>query len=83
MTQTAVESGLRVYNTMNHRLEPVQCTDPGHVRVYVCGPTVYDVHHAGHARAAVAFDVLVRHLRASGRRGTYVRNLTDLHDKIL
>ncbi|HQP33758.1 MAG TPA: cysteine--tRNA ligase [Polyangiaceae bacterium] len=83
MTQTAVESGLRVYNTMNHRLEPVQCTDPGHVRVYVCGPTVYDVPHAGHARAAVAFDVLVRHLRASGRRVTYVRNLTDIDDKIL
>jgi len=81
MTQTLPE--IRVYNTMNHRLETVQPSEPGHVRLYVCGPTVYDVPHAGHARAALSFDLLVRHLRASGYRVTYVRNITDIDDKIL
>ena len=81
MTQTLPE--IRVYNTMSHRLETVQPSEPGHVRLYVCGPTVYDVPHAGHARAALSFDLLVRHLRASGYRVTYVRNITDIDDKIL
>jgi cysteinyl-tRNA synthetase len=57
--------------------------EPGKAGVYVCGPTVYDVPHAGHARGAVAFDVLVRHLRARGLSVTYVRNVTDIDDKIL
>jgi cysteinyl-tRNA synthetase len=68
---------------MTQRLEPLEPEQPGQVRLYVCGPTVYDVPHAGHARAAVAFDVLVRHLRASGLKVTYVRNVTDIDDKIL
>ncbi len=56
---------------------------PGEARVYVCGPTVYDIAHAGNARPAVVFDVLVRHLAAKGNRVTYVRNLTDVDDKIV
>ena len=56
---------------------------PGEARVYICGPTPYDYAHAGHARSAVVFDVLVRHLRARGYEVTYVRNITDVDDKIL
>jgi cysteinyl-tRNA synthetase len=57
--------------------------EAGHVRIYCCGPTVYDVPHAGHARAFIGPDVLVRHLRAKQQRVTYVRNITDVDDKIL
>jgi cysteinyl-tRNA synthetase len=74
---------IRVYNTLTRNLEPVAPRRPPRVGVYCCGPTVYDVPHAGHARAAVAFDVLVRHLRARGFEVTYVRNITDIDDKIL
>ncbi len=56
---------------------------PGHVRMYVCGITVYDLCHVGHARANVAFDVVQRWLRASGLQVTYVRNITDIEDKII
>jgi cysteinyl-tRNA synthetase len=74
---------LRLYNTLTQRVEPLAPVHPGEVRIYVCGPTVYDVPHVGHARSAVAPDVLVRHLRASGLRVTFVRNVTDIDDKIL
>jgi cysteinyl-tRNA synthetase len=74
---------VRLYNTMTQRVEPLQPLEPGHVRVYVCGLTTYDHAHAGHARTFVAFDVLVRFLRARGFRVTYVRNVTDVDDKIL
>ena len=53
------------------------------VRLYVCGPTVYDDAHLGHARSAVAFDLLVRTLRAVGKKVTFARNITDIDDKIL
>ncbi len=76
-------SGTRFYNTMTQRLEPLDPIEPGHVRLYVCGPTPYEHAHAGHARTFVAFDVLVRFLRARGYRVTYVRNVTDIDDKIL
>src|SRR5260370_5617302 len=76
-------SGTRFYNTMTQRLEPLDHIEPGHVRLYVCGPTPYEHAHAGHARTFVAFDVLVRFLRARGYRVTYVRNVTDIDDKIL
>src|SRR5690606_24509910 len=62
------------------RLEPVE---PGHVRMYVCGMTVYDYCHLGHARMLVSFDVVQRWLRASGYRVSYVRNITDIDDKII
>ncbi len=74
---------LRFYSTLSRNLETLHPREPGKVSVYCCGPTVYDVPHAGHARAAVAFDVLVRHLRARGFEVTYVRNITDIDDKIL
>ena len=74
---------LRLYNTLTRSTEPFEPTEPGKARIYCCGPTVYDVPHAGHARAALAPDILVRHLRARGYEVTYVRNLTDVDDKIL
>jgi cysteinyl-tRNA synthetase len=74
---------IRLYNTLTRSTEPLVPTTPGKVRVYCCGPTVYDVPHAGHARSAVAFDVLVRVLRANGLEVTHVRNVTDIDDKIL
>jgi cysteinyl-tRNA synthetase len=74
---------VRLYNTMTQRLEPLQPIDPGQVKMYVCGLTTYDHAHAGHARTFVAFDVLARHLRARGYTVTYVRNVTDVDDKIL
>ncbi|HQF23752.1 MAG TPA: cysteine--tRNA ligase, partial [Polyangiaceae bacterium] len=76
-------SKLRLYNTLEQRLEDFSPIQPGKVGLYVCGPTVYDVPHAGHARSAIAFDVLVRHLRARGLEVTFVRNITDIDDKIL
>ncbi len=74
---------VRFYNTMTQRVEPLETLEPGHVRLYVCGLTTYDHAHVGHARTFVAFDVLVRFLRARGYRVTYVRNITDVDDKIL
>jgi len=74
---------LQLYNTMKRQLEPFEPRVPGKVGVYVCGPTPYNVAHAGHARANLAFDILVRHLRARGYEVTFVRNLTDVDDKIL
>ena len=74
---------VRLYNTMTQRLEPLEPLEPDHVRMYVCGPTTYDHAHAGHARTFVTFDVLARMLRARGYRVTYVRNVTDVDDKIL
>jgi len=74
---------LRLYNTLTGEKEPFEPAEPGHARIYVCGPTVYDYAHLGHIRAAVVPDVLVRHLRSSGSRVTYVRNVTDIDDKII
>ena len=74
---------LRIHNTLSRQTEDFAPIDPGHVRMYVCGITVYDLCHIGHARMMVAFDVVVRWLRASGQRVTYVRNITDIDDKII
>ena len=73
---------LAVYNTLRRGKETVEPIESGHVRVYVCGPTVYDYAHIGNARPAVVFDVLVRLLRHLYPRVTYVRNITDIDDKI-
>lgn len=73
---------LHVYNTLSGKKEAFTALDPSNVKVYVCGPTVYDMAHIGHARSAVAFDVVVRYLRRRGRV-TYVRNYTDIDDKII
>ncbi|MBS0501749.1 MAG: cysteine--tRNA ligase [Ottowia sp.] len=74
---------LRIYNTLSRGLEAFAPIEPGHVRMYVCGITVYDLCHIGHARSAVAFDVVQRWLKASGLRVTFVRNITDIEDKII
>jgi cysteinyl-tRNA synthetase len=72
-----------VYNTLTREVEPIRPVRAGEVGVYCCGPTVYDVPHAGHARSALAPDLLVRRLRALGVKVTYVRNITDVDDKII
>lgn len=74
---------LHVHNTLTRRLEAFAPIEPGHVRMYVCGITVYDLCHMGHARMNMAFDVVYRWLKASGWRVTYVRNITDIEDKII
>jgi cysteinyl-tRNA synthetase len=74
---------LRIYNTLSRALEDFSPLEPGHVRMYVCGITVYDLCHVGHARANVAFDVVQRWLKASGYKLNFVRNITDIEDKII
>ena len=74
---------LRIHNTLTRALEDFSPLQPGHVRMYVCGITVYDLCHIGHARSAVAFDVVQRWLKARGLRVTFVRNITDIEDKII
>jgi len=74
---------LKIYNTLTHQKEEFKPIEPGKIRMYVCGLTTYDYSHIGHARMLVAFDVIVRYLRASGFVVTYVRNITDVDDKII
>ena len=74
---------LRIYNTLTRDLETFSPLQAGHVRMYVCGMTVYDFCHLGHARSMIAFDVVQRWLKASGFQVTYVRNVTDIDDKII
>src|SRR5215469_18074423 len=80
----AVGMPLTLYNSATRRKEPFEPIDPGRVRLYVCGPTVYDRAHIGNGRAVVVFDVLYRLLRdLYGREHVrYVRNITDIEDKI-
>jgi cysteinyl-tRNA synthetase len=68
---------LQIYNTLTQSKAPFKPIEPGKVRMYVCGLTTYDYMHIGHARMLVAFDVIVRYLRAAGYAVTYVRNITD------
>lgn len=74
---------LRLYNSLTRSLESFEPMVPGQVRMYVCGITVYDLCHMGHARMMVSFDTVHRWLRASGYEVTYVRNITDIDDKII
>jgi len=74
---------LRVYNSLGKKKEHFEPLEPGKVRMYVCGPTVYDSCHIGHARSVIVFDVIVRYLKAKGFDVTYVRNFTDIDDKII
>ncbi|HEY9379792.1 MAG TPA: cysteine--tRNA ligase [Burkholderiales bacterium] len=74
---------LKIYNTLSRSKQEFVPIEPGRVRMYVCGMTVYDYCHLGHARVMVVFDVVQRWLRASGFDVTYVRNITDIDDKII
>ncbi|MDX9741821.1 MAG: cysteine--tRNA ligase [Gammaproteobacteria bacterium] len=74
---------LQIYNSLTRRKAPFQPLVPGSVRMYVCGMTVYDYCHIGHGRVMVVFDVVSRWLRASGYELKYVRNITDVDDKII
>jgi cysteinyl-tRNA synthetase len=74
---------LRIYNTLTKKKEPFEPKSPGKVGIYVCGPTVYDACHIGHARSVVVFDVIVRYFKSMGYEVTYVRNFTDVDDKII
>jgi cysteinyl-tRNA synthetase len=78
-----VGDGLRLFNSMGRRVERFVPHNAGHVRMYVCGPTVYSYAHIGNARPAVVFDVLARRLRALFPSVTYARNITDVDDKII
>ena len=74
---------LQIYNTLSRSKQVFKPIVPGRVKIYVCGMTVYDFCHIGHARAMVVFDMVVRWLRASGYEVLYVRNITDIDDKII
>src|SRR3954463_5410901 len=74
---------LKIYNTLARDKQAFHPIVPGKVRMYVCGMTVYDYCHLGHARVMVVFDIVRRWLRASGYAVTYVRNITDIDDKII
>jgi len=76
-------SALQIHNTLTRKKEPFVPHIAGKAGVYVCGPTVYDYFHIGNARTFTAFDLVVRWLRASGYEVTYVRNITDIDDKIM
>ena len=74
---------LRLFNSLSRQVEAFVPMTPGQVRMYVCGMTIYDLCHVGHARMMMAFDVVQRWLKASGYDVTYVRNITDIDDKII
>ncbi len=74
---------LQIHNSLTGQKEAFKPLQPGKVRMYVCGMTVYDLCHLGHARVMVVFDAAVRYLRSQGLEVTYVRNITDIDDKII
>ncbi|MBU1137638.1 MAG: cysteine--tRNA ligase, partial [Proteobacteria bacterium] len=74
---------VKIYNTLTRKKDLLQPIEPGHVKLYVCGITSYDYCHIGHARSALAFDMIVRYLRYRDYKVTYIRNFTDIDDKII
>ena len=74
---------IQTYNTLTRKKEPLKPLESGHIKLYVCGITSYDFCHIGHARSALAFDMIVRYLRYRGYTVTYIRNFTDIDDKII
>lgn len=74
---------IQIYNTLSGKKEALQTLEPGHVKLYVCGITSYDYCHIGHARSALAFDMIVRYLKYRDYKVTFVRNFTDIDDKII
>ena len=75
--------GLKIYNTLTRKKEPFETIVPGEVRMYVCGPTVYDHAHVGHAMSVLVFDIIRRYLEYSNYRVIHVMNYTDVDDKII
>ena len=74
---------INIYNTLTQQKEELIPKDGNKIRMYACGPTVYDSAHLGHARSAVSFDIIQRFLRYAGYDVTFVRNYTDIDDKII
>jgi cysteinyl-tRNA synthetase len=74
---------IRIFNSLTGRKEPLEPLEPGQIRMYVCGDTVYDLCHVGHARSKIVFDVVRRYLVHQGYRVTFVRNITDIDDRII
>ena len=74
---------LKIYNTLTNQKEVFKPINPNNIGIYVCGMTVYDYCHMGHARVLVMFDVITRHMRRNFPEVKYVRNITDIDDKIL
>ena len=74
---------ITLYNTLTGRKEPLTPKDTNRITMYVCGITAYDYCHIGHARSALAFDMIYRYLRYRGFQVTYIRNFTDIDDKII
>src|SRR5579871_4438006 len=74
---------ISIYNSLTRQKELFQPITPGKIGIYVCGMTVYDYCHIGHGRVLVSFDVITRYLRSVGYDVTYVRNITDIDDKII
>ncbi|MBT8362125.1 MAG: cysteine--tRNA ligase, partial [Deltaproteobacteria bacterium] len=74
---------IKIYNTLTHKKEPLNPIAPGHVKLYICGITSYDYCHIGHARSSLVFDMIVKYLRYRNYQVTFVRNFTDIDDKII
>ena len=74
---------MQIYNTQTHRKQELEPIEPGKIRMYVCGPTVYDQIHIGNARTFLSFDVIRRYLMYKGYEVTFTQNLTDVDDKII
>jgi len=74
---------MELYSTLSRSIEPLVTLHPDRVYLFVCGPTVYDYSHLGHARTYVVFDVLVKYLRSTGKEVFYLQNITDVDDKII
>ena len=74
---------MKIFNTLNGKKETFEPIDSNHIKIYACGPTVYNYAHIGNARMAVVFDAFVRTLKAIYPKVTYVSNITDIDDKII
>ena len=74
---------MRIYNTLNARKEELRPLEPGKIKMYVCGPTVYNLIHIGNARPMIVFDTFRRYLEYKGYKVTFVQNFTDIDDKMI